>query len=159
MSKTKQKHQNLNTLNSSHIESGFSLIECIFALLVLMIVALSVVSVFDYSYKSNFNARKRFAALLLAQQRVEDVRNTTFTNLPAGTVTENSVINDGIKYKIVRTITDNDLVNKDTAPGPETKQINITVSPVDSSLASDAVTLTTFRAVNRPGPNRQSNNP
>lgn len=138
--------------------TGFSLVECIFALLVMMVVSLSVVAVFDYSFRNNTSAKKRFGALLLAQQRLEEVRNTNFNDLANGTVTENNIVNDGVKYKIVRTITNNDLVTVSTAPGPETKEITVTVSPSDSSVASDAITLTTIRAVNRPGPNREPNN-
>jgi type II secretory pathway pseudopilin PulG len=140
-------------------KAGFSLVECIISLLILMVVALGVVSVFDYSFRNNTSAKKRFGALLLAQQRLEEVRNTNFINLANGTVTENNVVSDGVNYKIVRIITDNDLVTTSTAPGPETKLITITVSPFDSSLASDAITLTTVRAVNRPGPNREPNTP
>ena len=85
--------------------TGFSVIECVFALLLLMVVALGIVSVFDFSFRSNTNAKKRFGALLLAQQRLEEVRNTSFINLANGTVTENNVASDAIKYKIVQTIT------------------------------------------------------
>lgn len=159
MSAPRQKSKFSTPQNNWRSNTGFSLIECIFALLILMVVSLTVVSVFDYSFRNNTNAKKRFGALLLAQQRLEEARNTQFINLANGTVTENSVENDGVKYKIVRIITNNDLVTASTAPGPETKLITITVSPADSSVASDAITLTTFRAVNRPGPNRKPNNP
>jgi len=140
-------------------QAGFSLVECIIALLILMIVALSVVSVFDYSFRNNNSAKKRFGALMLARQRLEEARNIYFINLANGTVTENNVVSDGMKYKVVRTITDNDLVTDATAPGPETKLVTITVSPSESLVASDAITLTTYRSITRPGPNREPNNP
>ena len=159
MSTPRQKINFSTRLTFWRSDTGFSLIECIFALLVLMVVALGIVSVFDFSFRNNTNAKKRFGALLLAQQRLEEIRNTTFLNLTNGAITENNIVSDGVKYKIVRTVTDNDLVVTSTAPGPETKLITITVSPVDSSIVSDAVTLTTYRAVNRPGPNREANNP
>lgn len=140
-------------------KGGFSLIECIIALLVLLMASLAVISVFDYSFKNGESARKRFAALLLAEQRLEDVRNTSFNNLPAGTVTEQNVIYDGIPFQIVRTVTDNDILTVAAAPGPETKKITITVSPFNTSLTSETVVLTTFRGKNIPGPNRAPNNP
>lgn len=139
--------------------SGFSLVECIIALLVLMVGALAVIMVFNYSIKNNNSARRRFGALLMAQQRLEATRNITFNNLANGTTTENDVVSDGFHYKVVRTITSNDLVTVSTAPGPETKLITITVTPFNSTLTTDAVTLSTFRAVNRPGPNREPNTP
>lgn len=138
---------------------GFSLIECIIALVVLMVASLAVISVFDYSFKSGESARKRFAALLLAEQHFEDLRNTPFNDLAAGTVTQQNVVYDGVSYTLVRTITDNDLVTVAEAPGAETKRITITITPVSASLVSEAVTLTTFRAKNAPGPKRESNTP
>jgi prepilin-type N-terminal cleavage/methylation domain-containing protein len=151
--------ENFSPPSHNRNTDGFSLVECLIALVILMVVSLSVVFVFDYSFRNNVSAKKRFGALVLAEQRLEEVRNTTFINLTAGTVTENSVVSDGLKYKVVRTITNNDLITDSTAPGPETKLITITVTPFDSSVASDGVTITTVRAVNRPGPNRQPNNP
>lgn len=141
-------------------KKGFSLVECVIALLILMVVSLAIISVFNFSFRNSADARKRFAALLVAQERMEEVRNTPFSSLAAGTLTENTVIKDGLSYKVVRTITDTDLVvNTTTAPGPETKQITIDVTPLSSTSTRDTVTLTTFRAVNRPGPNRKSNAP
>jgi hypothetical protein len=94
----------------------------------------------------------------LAQQRIEDVRNTPFSGLTAGTITENNVMNIGVRYTVVRTITDSDVIVDTTkAPGPELKQIVIAVTPVGSKLASDTVTLAATRAVVRPGPNRIPN--
>ena len=157
MSKPALKSQFFCSLKRHRGNAGFSLVECIMALLILMVIALTVVSVFDISFRNNTTARRRFGALLLAQQRLEDVRNTPFNDLAVGTVTETNAVSDGVTYRVVRTITDNDLITTAAAPGPETRQITLTVSPADSPLPSDAVTLTTFRAVNRPGPNRKGN--
>ena len=132
--------------------------ECVIALLVLMVVALSIGSVLNFSHSNSTNARGRFAALLLAQQRMEDIRNTPFSALTAGTTTENNVVNDGVLYRVVRTITDTDVINDAAkAPGPETKQIVIAVNPAGSTLPRDTLTLTAVRAVNRPGPNKIPN--
>lgn len=136
---------------------GFSLVECVIALLVLMVVALSIGTVINFSQSNSRNARGRFGALLLAQQRMEDVRNTIFSSLTAGTTTENNVLNDGVLYRVVRTITETDIINKTEAPGPETKQIVISVNQVGNTLPGDTVTLTALRAVNRPGPNKIPN--
>jgi type II secretory pathway pseudopilin PulG len=159
MHKQKRKYQFFIPLNFCRSEKGFSLVECVFTLLVLTVGSLSIISVFNYSLKNNSSAKKRFGALLLAQQRLENVRNTAFANISTGTTTENSVINDGVPYKVVSTVADNDLLVVSTAPGPETKKITITVSPVDSSLPNETVSLVTFRAANRPGPNREPNVP
>jgi Tfp pilus assembly protein PilV len=137
---------------------GFSLIECVIALIILMVVALSIGSVLRFSQASSENARKRFASLLVAQHRMEDVRNTAFADLAAGTVTETDYMYDGIPFTVTRTITHTDVIaNTVTAPGPETKLIIVEVNPKGSSLASDKVRLTTVRGVNRPGPNKTPN--
>lgn len=147
--------------NSDHdmrttAERGFSLVECIIALLVLMIGSLAVVSVLNFSFRSSTDAKKRFSALMVAQQKLEDVRNTNFPDLAAGTVTEN-VIRDGVEYVVVRVITDNDLIATTAAPGPETKKIVVTARAINNPLITDTITLVTFRMVNRPGPNRLPN--
>ncbi len=138
---------------------GFSLVECVMALLVLLVASLAVISVFDYSFRNGQMSRRRFAAMLLAEQRMEIVRNTNFVDLTAGTTTESNVLNDGVPYTIVRSVTDTDVINVATAPGPETKLVTITVSPTGSTLASETVTVTTVRAKNAPGPNRKENTP
>ena len=131
-------------------------------MLILAVVTLSVGSVLSFSRSNSENAKRRFAALTLAQQRMEAVRNIEFANLAAGTVTENDVLPDtqdthDVRFTVVRTITHTDVINSTSAPGPETKQIVITVTPKGTNLASDRVTLTTVRGVNRPGPKKIPN--
>jgi prepilin-type N-terminal cleavage/methylation domain-containing protein len=140
-------------------KSGFSLIECVIALLVLLAASLAVVSVFDYSLRSRESARKRFAALLLAEQRIDDTRNILFNNLTAGTTTEPSVYSDGTQFSVVRTVVDTDVLVVSTAPGPETKLITVVVTPTVSTMPNEAVTLITSRSKNSPGPNREENAP
>jgi len=121
------KLRNLKQKIRRRLQTGFSLIECVFAMVILMIGALAIVSVLAFSVKSNADSKKRYFATLLAQRRLEDVRNTPFTSLTAGTVTETNVAEDGVQYDITRVITDNDLVLDNTnAPGAETKKIVVT---------------------------------
>ena len=157
MPRSKPKYRSYCSSKMLREKDGFSLVECVIALVILLVAALSIVTVFNYSFKNNSNARQRYGALLLAQQRMEDVRNTEFNNLTVGTVMENNVLSDGLSYIVVRTVTNYDLVTTSTAPGPETRQITVRVTPLDNSMEGDPVILTTFRAVNRPGPNRKSN--
>ena len=144
-------------LGRSNSDGGFSLIECVIALVVLAVVALSVGSVLAFALTNSENAKKRSSTLLLAQQRMETIRNTNFAALTAGTVTESNVIFSGQTYTVVTTITATDVINTTQAPGPELKTIVIDVTPKGTALATDKVTLTTYRGVNRPGPNRIPN--
>ena len=153
--KTKSKIRTNNPDVST--ASGFTLFECVIALVILCVISLSVGSVLTFSRSSSENAKKRYAAFQLAQLRMEDVRNTEFSVLVAGTTTENDVVMDGGLYTVVRTITQTDVINTTAAPGPELKTITVDVTPKGSSLAADKVILTTVRCVNRPGPNRTPN--
>lgn len=157
-----KKKPNVHTIRPGvpNSSGGFSLFECVIALLILCVISLSVGSVLSFSRSNSENAKKRHTALLLAQQRMEDVRNTEFANLAAAVVTENDVLLDGVLFTVVRTITQTDVINSTAAPGPETKQILVEVTPkgtIATNLAWDKVSLTTVRGVNRPGPNRIPN--
>jgi Tfp pilus assembly protein PilV len=154
-----QKHKAKGFVNSGAFnrETGTSLVECIIALLVLLVVSLSVVSVINFSAANNSNAQRRVRAMLLAQERIEEVRNTPFASLTAGTVTQENVISDGVPHRVVRTITDTDVINSTAAPGPELKRIVVSVTPIGSAGAAETISLSTVRAVVRPGPNRIPN--
>jgi Tfp pilus assembly protein PilV len=149
--------RNLSRTTSDHNAAGFSLMECVIALVLLMVGSLAIVAVMNFSMRSNADARKRYAALQLAQQRSEDVRNTVYSSLTAGTTTENGVVFDGTLFKVVRLIEDNDTLTVATAPGPETKKITITVSTVSNPMIADTVSVVTYRSNNRPGPNKSPN--
>lgn len=140
-------------------KKGFGLIECVIALLLVMMAGLAITSVFFFSSRNSANARKRLGSLRLAQQRIEEIRTRSFNNLTAGTTTENNVVFEEQKYTVVLNITDNDLVTTSDAPGPETKLITYTVTPLNNSNIGETVTLTTVRSAIRPGPNREDNNP
>jgi type II secretory pathway pseudopilin PulG len=156
-SNQKQDRKTVQLKQSTGVE-GFSLLECVIALVVLMVMSLGVVSVFDFSVKYGQSGRKRFAALLLAEQRSEDVRYIPFKDLTAGAVTLPSVVYDGQTYQIVQTTADNDLIIDSDFPGPERKQITISVSPFGgATMPGETVTLVTYRAKTIPGVSREAN--
>jgi len=136
---------------------GFSLVECVVALVLLMVGSLAIVGVMNFSIRSTADARKRNGAFQLAQDKSESIRNTYFKDLTAGTTTEPSILFDGITYKRVTTIVDNDTLNLASYPGAETRTITITVSTVQNPMVADTVTIVTTRATNKPGPNRTPN--
>lgn len=124
-----------------------------------MVVGLAFTSVFLYASQNSTNARKRIGALRLAQQRIEEIRGKNFDTLTAGTSTEYGIDFEEQKFNIERKIADSDVVTVSTAPGAETKLISFKVTPINNSSIGESVTLTTVRAVTRPGPNREDNNP
>jgi len=86
-------------------EQGFTLLETSIALLVMMIVTLATGSLFVYAINYNSGAGDRSAALAIAQQRMERLRRSSFSEagLTAPSTTE-TAINAGRQYAVVTTI-------------------------------------------------------
>jgi Tfp pilus assembly protein PilV len=91
-------------------EKGFTLLETSAALLVMMIGGLGICAVFAFAIKNNTGSRDRAVALAVAQQRMEQYRNLTFTDpaLTATVATPNpvTVTSAGRTYSVRTTITD-----------------------------------------------------
>jgi len=136
---TRKEHQSDSLEKSSRAgERGFTLIETAVALVVMMIVGLAVASLFVYAVKFNSGANDRALALAIAQQRMEQLRKTPFSDaifsVPTSTET---VISADHSYTVVTTI-----------EGSTLKVVKIQVTPVGASGAwsSTPVTLMTLRA-------------
>jgi len=126
---------------------GFTLIETSIALVILTIALLGVGSVIIYSTRYNSGAADRAAAIAIAQQQMERLRNTPFTSteLTATTGTATTVTNAGFSFRVVVTITNTT---------PTSKTITVQVSPVNptSSWSQTPVILTTLRTAQTMGP-------
>ena len=124
-------------------ESGFTILECTIALLLMAVVGLGVAAVFSYSIKNNVSAGDRELAMAVAQQRVEQLRNVAFTDTTltatatSGTLT--SVTRAGRQYSVVTTITDSNVVNG----AATTKTITVKVTP-NSDGATWATTVSSI---------------
>ena len=139
-------------------EDGFTLVEVIIALVILMISVMGIFAVFTYATIYNTGNSMRSQALSILQQEVERFRSAKFTptitdnytpgtpddgrrDLRGGTKaarTETAI--NGTTYT-VQTIVDNDpftpLVQNDTdVPNPKLKEITITVTPQSSTPGS-----------------------
>jgi Tfp pilus assembly protein PilV len=160
MSETKHNKKKVSPVSPDLSgKKGFSLVECVIALVILMVASLAVIGVLNFALNQSESSRRRTSALFLAKYYMEDLRNTPFNNLTAGKVTQNNIVYDGVKFTLFRTIADVDVLTVDEAYGPEEKNIIVTIAPVSSYSARETVTLQTVRANNRPGPNRESNTP
>ena len=132
-------------------DDGFTLVEVIIALVILMISVMGIFAVFTYATVYNTGNSMRSQALSILQQEVEKIRSAKFTptitdnytpgtpddgrrDLRGGTKaarTETAI--NGTTYT-VQTIVDNDpftpLVQNDTdVPNPRLKEITLTVTP------------------------------
>jgi prepilin-type N-terminal cleavage/methylation domain-containing protein len=67
------------SLNKQQNEKGFSLVEVIIAMVIMMIVLLGVYTTFTYAVSYNAGNKSRSEALAILQQEVEQLRSKKFT--------------------------------------------------------------------------------
>jgi prepilin-type N-terminal cleavage/methylation domain-containing protein len=128
-------------------QQGFTLLESVIALLLMLIVALGSASLFSFSIYNNSGGSDRAVALATAQQALEILRTAPFNSantdarLNAGTIVQNNVYVNQRYFKVTKEITDN---------SPTLKSIKITVQTQSivkgwASGAGGTVTLMTQR--------------
>jgi Tfp pilus assembly protein PilV len=123
------------------------------------IVALGIAGVFSYSIKNNVSANDRELAMAVAQHRIEQLRNVTFTDstLTATAGTTTTITRAARTYSVVTTIVDSNVVNG----AATTKTITVKVTPngdgaawAASSSIFGSVTLVSTRTSLTVGPYR-----
>lgn len=77
--KISQVKVNENSTDKKKLQNGFSLVEVVAAMVVLLIVLLGVFTVFTYSVNYNVGNSSRAQALTVLQQEVELLRSAKFT--------------------------------------------------------------------------------
>lgn len=119
---------------------GFSLIETIFAMLILLIALLGVFTVFTYGVIYNTANSTRSKSLAVLQQEAELIRAAKFTPaitdpvITGGTKPNKVVVlADGSKFR-VKTVVDDDpfTAGVDIDSTETLKEVTITVTPVSS---------------------------
>jgi Tfp pilus assembly protein PilV len=134
-------------------EQGFTLIETSIALVVMMVVALSMSSLFVYSFQNNVGGNDRALAMAVAQRQLEQLRSVNFNDatMAVGTTTLATVTEGGRSYRVVRTITDD--TNSD-ATLKHLKKISISVTPTTGvkSWQRTTVVLVSHRSTLATGP-------
>ena len=113
-------------------EQGFTLIETSIALVVMMVVALSMSSLFMYSFQNNVGGNDRALAMAVAQRQLEQLRSVSFNDatLASGTTTLPTITSGGRNYSVVRTITDETNSNGSLKL---LKKISISVTPMTAA--------------------------
>ena len=142
--------------------AGFSLLETVISLLLMTVVGLGATSLFFFAVRNSVSASDREMAMAVAQQRMEQLRNDTFssTNLAqtSSTPSPNTITRGGRAYAVTTTIADSNVVNGSAT----TKTITVKVVPSNDSsvwartVASvfGSVTLISQRSAQSTGPNR-----
>lgn len=134
-------------------EGGFTLIETIISLGIMMVAALGVAALFLHSINYNTGASERAAAMAVAQQRIERLRSVAFDELGGEDVV---VTSHGRQYAVDVDVT---VVETDADDGKDTlKLIEVEVMPLlangAGTWAEGGVTLWTHRASLELGENR-----
>jgi len=143
----------------AHGERGFTLIETVIALVIMMVAGFGAISLFLFSINYNAGASDRARALALAQQRMETLRATSFGALAATTANPAPVAmtvntNDGgadrRTFNVQTVITDGLTISGQ----PRRKTIVVTVAPLGAGRwSAGSVTLVAQRASTEVGPN------
>jgi Tfp pilus assembly protein PilV len=127
-------------------QAGFTLIETSISMVVMMVGALAVSSLFMFSTQNNVGGGERALAMAVAQQQLEQVRSVSFedTTLTVGTTTA-TFRNGERNYTVQRVVADE--TNAD-ATTKQLKKITITVTPesAGANWLRTPVVLVTLRS-------------
>ena len=131
----------------AHQQSGFTIMEAVIAMVIMMVAVLGSASVFSYSINYNSGATDRELAMALAQQQMEQLRNVAFTDASLNEATATTtVVRAGRSYGVTTTIVHSNTINGQ----PTMKTITVQVTPTASTLGS--VILRTQRTTILDGP-------
>jgi len=146
---TKKPHAVVDRPHKNN-EDGFTLLETSVALIVMMVVTLATGSLFVYAVNYNSGSGDRSAALAIAQQRLERLRRTPYTDtlLTTASSTE-TVTNAGRSYTVVTTV-----CSTSSCGGSDSlKIITISVAPVSTNQwANTPAIVTSQRSAPSLGP-------
>ena len=108
-------------------QQGFTLMETSIAMVVMMVGALGIASLFVFSTQTNVGGGERALAMAVAQQQLEQIRSVSYedTTLIEGTATS-TVRSAQRNYTVRRTVAQE--TNADGSP-KQLKRITITVTP------------------------------
>ena len=132
-------------------QGGFTLLETAIALVVMVVMALGSVSLFTYAIKYDTGANDRAIALAIAQQRMERLRRTSFSDPTFATPTStDSYTIAGHPYSVETTVCS----TSDCGGSAVLKLITVKVTPTafSSQWAGTAATIVTQRSAPAVGP-------
>jgi len=127
-------------------QQGFTLMETSIAMVVMMVGALGIASLFVFSTQNNVGGSERALAMAVAQQQLEQIRSVTYedTTLDVGTTTS-TVRSAEQNYTVQRTVAQE--TNADGS-AKQLKKITIRVAPNvgGPNWLNTAVVLVSFRS-------------
>jgi Tfp pilus assembly protein PilV len=122
-------------------QRGFTLIETVISLVIMMTVSLAVMSLFFYATNYNTGSNDRAIATAIAQEQLEKLRAVSYSDssLNVGTTGPTTVTRGGRSYSVGKTIT--------VSNGLKTITISVTPTGAGPTWAGTAVTVITQRAI------------
>lgn len=120
--------------NSIRDERGFTLIEVVMATSILVVALIPILLMFNTGVKATNKANYHSVALSLAQERVEQLRDSNYNDITSAT--DAAITIDLATFNRTLTVTE---------PESNLKQIIVTVSWTDLDQ-SQSVSLTTYRS-------------
>lgn len=125
-------------------ERGFTLLETMIALVILLVVCVGIMGLFFYSMRNNLGASDRELSLAVAQQRMEQLRSLTFTDANLTSDSTQTVTVANRSYSVSTTI----CTTSTCGASSSLKLITVTVTPLNSTTAwgSTPVTIAVYRA-------------
>jgi Tfp pilus assembly protein PilV len=133
------------------LQQGFTILETVVALLIMMFVGFGAVSMFVFSINYNSGAADRARGLALAQQHMEVLRAADYGSLTNGTTntsenvgSPNTPDNDQRTFNVTTTVADDPSV-----PNSRQKVITVVVTPASAGRwTGGGVTLYCLRSQN-----------
>jgi Tfp pilus assembly protein PilV len=127
-------------------EGGFTLLETSIAMVVMMVGALAMSSLFVFSVQNNVGGSERALSMAVAQQQLEQIRSVKFADATLTDGTTDFTVNSGGRtYSVQRSVAD-ELNSDNTAKA--LKRITITVTPqaAGPNWTRTPVVLVSFRS-------------
>jgi len=126
-------NRKIETLNN---EQGMTLLEVLVALVILSLVLVTILGRFSLSGRLSADTYRYNAALMLAQSKIEEIKNTSFNNITSVTKSSFSQESDyaqfhGMTYAV-------DVVEN----GPHLKTVTVTVSYDDAGISKQLQLVT-----------------
>ena len=132
-------------------EQGFTMLEIIISLIVMMIATLGAAALYGYAINYNSGAYDRALAHAVAQHQMEYLRRVPYASLVTPTQPEPDIVSAGRSYSIVTSICADATAN---CGGSATlKKITIDVTPLSGATwVRSSVRLESLRAAPTTGP-------
>jgi len=116
--------------SSVQSEGGFTMLEIVIALVMMMIVGLGAAGAFIFAIRYNSAASDRAASTAIAQSAMEKLRAVSFTDSSLAAATTTTTVSDGAgrTYTLTKTVADALIVSGKTT----LKSITVKVTPVNA---------------------------